>query len=454
MEGWDGDVATNDRVGAQAPRDRRPAARPPAPRGRATPFSTGVIWNLGSLAFLALAGFVLNIVIGAVYGPEALGVFNIAFALFIFFSQLGTFGLHASILQIVSEHAERDTQQVDSAVAQGLLLSVAIASAVSVLGLALTPLLPMAFGVDGLEAAWLAILPGLWAFSINKFLYNVINGARHMRTFAVLQSLRYALILAALLILISSRAPAALLTLTFTVSEICLLPVLAAYAGRAVTGWRWTDGRRWRRAHLWFGSRAVLSGAFLELNTRVDVLIIGVALNEERAGVYSVALLIVEGASQVVFALRNNINPLLARLVADGDRAGLLKLSRRVALGVTPVMLCAAVVCTALYPLFERAVFGGQAFEDARLPLALLLGGFGLSSGVLCFNMILTQAGRPALHSIYVLSVLVVNVILNLILVPAWGISGAGAATAAAYVFSAIAVIVAVRATLGMRLVF
>lgn len=417
-------------------------------------FSTGVLWNFASLVFLAAAGFALNIVIGRIYGPEPLGVFNICFGLFVFLSQFGSFGLQFSVLQAMAAR-DQDAEQavVDRIVVSGLLSTTATSTLATLIGLAATPVIGAVFDAPGIVMAWLAILPGLWAFSINKYLFGVINGARKMRAFAVLQSLRYILMLAALTALAVAGAPGHLLTVVFTAAELLLTPALFLVARRSVSDWRGAVDRDWARRHLSFGSRSFLSGAILELNTRVDVLMIGAWLDASKAGIYTAALLVAEGMSQAVFALRNNVNPVIARHLAEGDDAALLQFSRRVGLAFTAFMTCAALVAVALYPFYVEWALGGGAFQESRASATILILGLAAASGFLCFAMILVMGEKPAAHTIYVGAVLAVNIVLNAAFIPRWGIEGAASATAISYGVAAIGAAVAARRILGRRII-
>jgi O-antigen/teichoic acid export membrane protein len=51
-------------------------------------FSQGVIWNIVSLGIAGVCGIVVNYLVGEVYGPAALGVFNQVFAVYVVASQL------------------------------------------------------------------------------------------------------------------------------------------------------------------------------------------------------------------------------------------------------------------------------------------------------------------------------------------------------------------------------
>lgn len=413
---------------------------------------SAMVWNLGSLAILAAAGFVLNLAIGRFYGPEALGVFNICFAGFIFIAQLGSFGVQFSILQAVAELSGRDQAAVNDAVGAGLRL-VAIASTLSTLGaLAVTPLVAGVYAGEDITTAWLTMLPGLWAFSLNKYLLGAVNGAGHMRTFAVLQASRYLLILIWVALFYLGHIDGAFLTGVLSLSELMLLAAAMAATRRVVSRWSILGGGDWFARHRIFGAKAFLSGAILELNTRINVLIVGALIGEATAGVYSVGILVAEGVSQVIFVIRNVANPPLARALATNDQKNLLKLSREfgaVGFGLT---FAGSILAGLLYPWFAIYGMGDERFLDATLPLAVLLVGLTLTAPFQVFGLILSMAQRPGLHTLSVLLVLGANAALNLILVPVWGMTGSAVATSISYGVSAAIVLIAARTVLKVRL--
>lgn len=420
---------------------------------RRTPFNSGVFWNFASLAFLASTGVFLNIIIGRFYGPSDLGVFNICFAVFIFLSQFGAFGLQFSVLHAVASREKQGREEVGEIASAGLAAVVATTSAATLAGLALTPILPLIFDTPHIDEAFLAMLPGLWFFSINKYLFGVINGARHMRVFAALQSMRYVLMLLALAALVILDAPGYLLTSVFTVAEVLNAPALFTYASRAIGGWRLPAGRPWIDRHLSYGARSFMSGAILELNTRVDVLIVGALIGSASAGVYSAALLVVEGMGQAVFVLRNNVNPLVARMIASRARRALLAFSRRLAFNFTLFIGAASAIAILVYPLYIRWGMGGGEFHESTSSAVILLAALTVSAGAQCFGMILAMADRPALHTGYVASILVANVALNFVLVPVFGIEGSALATGVSYLLAGAGAVALARKALGLRII-
>src|SRR5262249_44642809 len=132
--------------------------------------------------------------------------------------------------------------------------------------------------------------PGLFFFALNKILLAAVNGLQRMRAFAVYQSLRYVLILAALCgfaLFDRERAHAAHLAGVFSFAEGGLFLVLALEVWLQLRGPLESGWRARVPAHLSYGLRSIGSGVLLELNARVDVLMIGWYLSDAQVGIYT-----------------------------------------------------------------------------------------------------------------------------------------------------------------------
>ena len=247
--------------------------------------SNDVLWNVASLIFLSIAGLALNFLIALYYGAEFLGIFNITFALYIVLSQLAAFGLHLSCLRLVSELYSVDQKKLGATVLTGFGLVTTISFLATLGAWLAAPLVDLVFKNENVTTAYRLLLPGLFAFSLNKYLLAVLNGARYMRAFAVLQSSRYILILFALLIFIANERQGELLTFVITFAELVLLPILLIYvfflSGIFEKGSLKLE-KFWLKIHFEFGVRVFLSSAISELNTRVDVLMVGAFLGDVK----------------------------------------------------------------------------------------------------------------------------------------------------------------------------
>jgi O-antigen/teichoic acid export membrane protein len=414
-------------------------------------FRRDVLWNASSLVVLATSGILLQSLIGRHYGAAALGAFNQGLAAYIVFSQVATAGVHQSVLRFVSEHAgdREHVQRVVGGALRPLLLfavptTLAFFAAAGPLGALLeSELLPA-----GMRAATL----GLFCFACNKVLISVVNGERRMRAFAVYQALRYVLILCGLLLCMGLRVGAGHLLVVFTFAEGLLLVALAIDVTVHVRWWRGAFDPAYGRTHLWYGLRGLASGVMIELNSRVDVLMLGWYLSDELVGVYSYAALFAEGFFQLVVVLQNNYNPLIARHLARGERAELLAIVRKDRRWFVPALALAGLAGVLLYPHVLRALTGGEEFAGSYASFAILILGILLASRELPFQNALLMGGRPGWHSVYMFSVVGTNAVANAILIPRLGIAGAAVGTAIAFGGAAVYLQVLSRRLLDLRL--
>jgi len=422
-----------------------------ARRGR---FQTALAWNFASLAVLGVAGIALNALIGALYDESALGIFNQALAAYVFFSQAAVGGLDRSLLKQVAARAH-ERARVAATLAAALVPGVLLA-------LAVTLAFWLARGVLG---RWLAspgtaeaigwATPGLFFFALNKLLLATVNGLQRMRAFAVYQALRYVLILAALggfALLDRERTQAAHLAGVFSVAEACLFLVLLPEVWLQVRGGLERGWTELIRPHLAFGLKSIGSGVLLELNARVDVLMIGWFMSDRDVGVYTFAAMIAEGLYQLLVVLQNLYNPILARGLAEGALDELHATIRRGKLRTYLGMLALAALAVLLYPLAVQLLGGKPGFAESSVPFRWLMLGILLCAGYVPFAQTLLMAGFPGTHTLYMLLSVGINLLGNALLVPRLGISGAAIATAASMFLSVFVLAACVRARTGLRL--
>ncbi len=409
-----------------------------------------VLWNVGSLAILGVAGLALNVLIGEHWDESALGVFNQALAAYTFFSMAAVGGIDRSALRAVAEAGE-DRGRAATAALAALAPTVLLSAVVALLyWLARWPIAAVLESA-GVARAIEASAPGLFFFAINKVLLGVVNGQRRMRAFAVYQSLRYVLILLALFAAMWLEFDGDRLAYVFSVAEGVLFLAAGADVLRllrpAPAGW----GRA-VRGHVVYGAKSALSGVLLELNAKVDVWMIGVHLADAAVGVYTYAAMVAEGVFQALVVLQNVFNPIVARHMALGERDELRAVVRRARKWTWLGMLGVGAVAVLVYPLALEFLGVRPEFLASHVPFGILIGGIVLASGYLPFGQILLMGGLPAWHTALMGLTVVSNVVLNAVLIPIHGLSGAAAATAISMGINVILLRLFVRLRLGFAL--
>jgi O-antigen/teichoic acid export membrane protein len=417
-------------------------------------FRSDALWNFASVGVLALAGLAITLAIPFRYDAAAFGVYNQVWAAYIVFSQAAVVGIDRSTLRALSERPG-DRARVRAVIAGALAPAVTIAAAVAALFWGLRE--PLAAWLDspgvaeGIEAA----TPGLFFFALNKVGLAVVNAAHRMRAFALYTSLRYAAMVAGLGVVIAAGLEPSRIAFLFTFAEGLLFLPLAFEVGRTLArapgetpGAGWLD---WSREHLRYGVKSVGSGMLLELNSRVDVLMLGRFLGDAQVGVYSFAAFVAEGAFQVLVALQNVYNPALAEHLGSrrvAELEALVAKGKRWTYGAFAIV---AALALAGYPVLV-AVLDKDEFAAGWAPLALILLGMTAVSGYMPFAQTLLMGNRPGWHTGMMASIVLVNVAGNAALIPWLGLEGAAAATGLCLVYSAFALRALVARQLAVRL--
>lgn len=432
------------------------AARAPAEDGARVPVGAArlqrdVLWNLLPVALLAIVGLGLNFFIAKVWGSAELGVFNLVTMAVFCLAILGAGGLQFAVLRAVAE-APEDRARVAAVVVGALLPNLGLAALATALCLALRH--PIGALVESPAVAeglgWAA--PGVFCFSLNKVLFGVVNGLRRMRAFALYTSLRYLFIAASLGLGAALAWEGAQLALVWTLTEGALLLVLLVELGCTVELRRGRGWLRHARAHLDYGARGLVATLGLEINSKLDVWMLGVALSEDQVGIYALASTMYEGILQIAVVLQNNVNPLLARHLATGEKAEAEELVRKLRRWLVPTALAGCGLAAALYPFAIPWLVGDPAFAQAAWPFAVLMAGAVLASPNLPFASLLLMGSRPGWHTIYVLATVAIAFVADLALIPSLGAMGVALGTSLGLGASAVLLSALARAKLGLRI--
>jgi O-antigen/teichoic acid export membrane protein len=411
-------------------------------------FREGVVWNLASTLVLALGGFAMLALIGRHWGDVGLGLFFQVWAPYVILGQVAVGGLDRSVLRALAER-EHDLRS-RSAVAWGALLpallgSAAGAAAFHALAEPIAAWNRSAGVAEGVRAASL----GLFCFGLNKVLLGVVNGLRRMRAFALYQSLRYVLMPVGVAVVAHLGWSAERVSFLFTFAEAILLAVLLVELATQVALPR-LDWLAHVVGHVRYGARSLAAGVLLELNSRVDVWMLGRYVSDGAVGLYGTALQFAEGLFQLVIALQNNYNPVLARLWTQRRVEELRALVRRDGRRALGGMLLISAVAVGLFPVALAILFPDQDFGASWLPFGILMAGIALSSARLPFFQFLLMSGHPAWHSLFMVSVVGVNVVANALLIPDLGIVGAALGTAISFLASVVLLRACSRLAVGV----
>ena len=162
-----------------------------------------------------------------------------------------------------------------------------------------------------------------------------------------------------------------------------------------------------------------------------DTLLLGVLRSASEVSIYYIAAKIAALSTTLLFIINGTIAPDISKRWAQNDRAGAFTIVRK----YSRFMLALAFLILLAIGLLREyilAVFGPEYSAQGVYPLLVLAIGyfFVLAAGPLGIFMTMTGNHRRYLHNN--IAACVINVVLNLILIPRYGVNGACFATAVA----------------------
>jgi len=185
------------------------------------------------------------------------------------------------------------------------------------------------------------------------------------------------------------------------------------------------------QSRLWLLSAlplAMISGLHV-INNQTDIIMLGVLRTPEETGIYKV---VVSAGALVIFGLQSInmvVAPYFARLYSQGD---LERLQKIVALSSRAILFLALppVIIFVLFGKYLLSFLFGETYEAGEAALIILgLGQFvNASFGSVGVLLNMTGHERDSLKAVIIAAV--ANVLLNLTLIPLFGIVGAAIATA------------------------
>jgi len=168
------------------------------------------------------------------------------------------------------------------------------------------------------------------------------------------------------------------------------------------------------------------------VNLRLDILVISYFLGERAIGLYGVANELIISLLIIPTLLSTALFPFLSRKV--NDKSTLVPISNLSVKGLITLGVPMGAGILILAPTIITVVFGDKYAESATV-LRILSLGLGLTYARLVFSWLLTAINLVKYALLEYVYCLTINLFLNILLVPRFGIEGAAIATVTSSIF-------------------
>jgi O-antigen/teichoic acid export membrane protein len=386
--------------------------------------------------FLALA---LSVVLARMLGPDYYGVYAYAFAIMSLLMMLAEVGVPPLLMrEVAASQGRAEWGVLRGAIRRGAQFVALAASMVSMTGL-----LVLWWFADSLRAEvvcttalMLLVLP---ATALCKTVAHAIRGLNRVvigqAVDMLIRPLVVLIIVAVVFIAFPERrqphiamtgqlSGALLVLLVGMLTLRCLMP---SESRGSTLQYR---SRQWLKSALPF---TLIGGAGI-INTQADIIMIGWFMPTEEIGQYRVAA---QAAMLIPFGLQAAsavIAPQFSRLYAQGDMLRLRRLvviSRRISLAAALPLAIALFIAG---DVIVEWVFG-PAYSGAHLPLVILAVGQLVNAAFGPVGIFLNMTGNEKLNSMLLWSTVAGNIVMNSVMIPIAGISGAALASSLSLAF-------------------
>lgn len=404
-----------------------------------------VAWNTAAQgagkAVILTIGLASVVITTRYLGATGYGKVALAFA---FIQMLGILA-DVGLLTVVVREISRDPASTDRLVGNALVLRLVLSLAL--LALAALASLALSWDTQVRVAVLIAGVPFVLGL-VNSALVAVLQARLRMDRAVVADVIGRAASFAALVLVVTLDAGFYAVVATAAVGALATLLVTWAIVFREARPRPRAERAVWRRLLV----LALPVGAALavsELYFRLDTLLVSVFRPYDEVGLYALSYRMVELIGILPAIVMTSVFPLLARYLQESrelaartvDAAGDLF----VAIGA-PIAAGGLVVAPELVRLI-----GGDEFAGSAGPLRLLLFAIVLAFVSGLFGHALIAGGRQGSALRLGIAALVFNLVLNVALVPPFGIEAAAAVALASELLLVSGGLVLVRRDLGLR---
>lgn len=376
-------------------------------------------WIIGGRLANKLLAFLVGILTARYLGPSNYGLINYAAAYTSFFASICTLGINSIIVKNLVEHPEEEGTTIGTT-----LLLRAISSFLSAL-----MIVGIVSIVDWDEPVTIAVV-ALSSIGLIFQIFDTLNywfQARLQSKYSAIASLISYVAVSAykIVLLVLGKSVEWFAVATALDYLVLAFFLLATYFKNG--GTRFHTSRAKAKELLSSSSSFIISGLMVSIYASTDKLMLKQMLDEATVGHYSLASSISTTWAFILSAIIDSLYPEIVQAFSRNCQQYERKNRQLYAIVFYTAILVSALIC-----LFAKPIVGilyGESYLSAVHPLRIIVWYTAFSYlGVARNAWMVCENQQKYLKFLYI-SAAIINVLLNIVLIPQWGASGAAIAS-------------------------
>lgn len=395
----------------------------------------------------AAMAFVIQIILARAMGEFEYGIYIFVWVFVVMAGNLSCLGFHSSVIKLIGQYQEaNDLNHIRGLTSGSRIFAMVIATCVAFVGISF-----IYFFADLVPSYYLVpVMLGATALPMIA-LGDMLDGTSRAHswpfialspTYIMRPCLIVVLFLAAFQLGFNTNAETALICAiiaAYLTSLTQFLIVTQKLRRQYKEGNRTWDMSHWVKAAL----PVFMIESLNFLMTNADVLIVGFVLPPDQVAIYFAAAKTMALVHFVYFAVKASAGPNFAEIAAKGDKKELEAAAQKSAKWCFWPTLFVGGSVLALGP-FLLSLFG-STFSQGYPVMAILFIGIILKALIGPGEVLLVMVNKQRICALIYAIAFSFNVVLNIILIPEYGINGAAFATALAMVLEAILLLAIIK---------
>lgn len=394
-------------------------------------------WSFISLAITSCTHFLLRIILGKELGPSGLGTYTLIFTIYIIGNQFAAFGLDAALTKYIAEY-KNDLQGIRYYVTSGIASALVCGLFSFFLLFVFSEAISINIFHDINVSELLRIIALCYPFmGVQKAILGTLNGLLKIKYYALVNIIQNILIFTFSIIAVINlntgvKGAVFGLTIPTIFTTLLFLGVLKKYIDISKL-MNFSSLKRLVK----FGFYVVLTNSVGLINNQIDSLLIGYFMTKVDVGYYAIAIIVMQAVTLLPTSVQTITSPLIASYHHNKEYKKIKLLIKNTLLKTYFITIVISIIIALCGKLLIQ-IFFSEEFMPAYVPMLILLLGYSISAPMIAVGGALASVGKIEISFQRSVLCMLINIILNFVLIPEFGLIGAAIATSLSLIFACI----------------